>query len=184
MLSDPRWRAVPLSSASRTYSAGSLSTGRTQAGPSAREGVAPGRLVSQQIVGERRAGAPLRFVTAGGDGFDGQMLVFDPPSVMEFTRGPDLLRIELEADGDGTLLTLTGTFDDLGKAARDAAGWHECRQRPRWHAPVGVGRDLAPGAPGLRDRVRTRRRHHRPAPRLGRPRRQPGLTPIQQHLPR
>jgi hypothetical protein len=65
-------------------------------------------------------------VSSAGDGFDGQMLVFDPPSVMEFTWGPDLLRIELKADGAGTLLTLTDTFDDVGKAARDAAGWHEC----------------------------------------------------------
>ena len=85
----------------------------------------------QEIVGERKAGAPLRFVTPGGtgDGFDGQMLVFDPPSVMEFTWGPDLLRIELAADGAGTVLTLTDTFDDMGKAARDAAGWHECLER-------------------------------------------------------
>lgn len=87
----------------------------------------------QEIVGERRAGAPLRFITAGngsaGDGFDGQMLVFEPPSVMEFTWGTDLLRIELVPDGEGTVLTLTDTFDDLGKAARDAAGWHECLAR-------------------------------------------------------
>jgi uncharacterized protein YndB with AHSA1/START domain len=85
----------------------------------------------QEIVGERKAGAPLRFVTpgGGGHGFDGQMLVFDPPSVMEFTWGPDLLRIELAADGAGTVLTLTDTFDDVGKAARDAAGWHECLER-------------------------------------------------------
>jgi uncharacterized protein YndB with AHSA1/START domain len=88
----------------------------------------------QQIVGERKAGAPLRFVTPGtpgdaGDGFDGQMLVFDPPSVMEFTWGTDLVRIELATDGAGTVLTLADTFDDLGKAARDAAGWHECLER-------------------------------------------------------
>ena len=57
------------------------------------------------------------------------MLVFDPPSVMEFTWGTDLLRIELQPDGAGTLLTLTDTFDDLGKAARDAAGWTECLDR-------------------------------------------------------
>jgi uncharacterized protein YndB with AHSA1/START domain len=80
----------------------------------------------QEIVGERKAGAPLRFVSSEGDGFDGQMLVFDPPSVMEFTWGTDLLRIELAADGAGTVLTLTDSFDDAGKAARDAAGWHEC----------------------------------------------------------
>jgi len=69
----------------------------------------------QEIVGERRAGAPLRFVGSAGDSFDGQMLVFDPP--------------ELRADGAGTLLTLTDTFDELGKAARDGAGWHECLDR-------------------------------------------------------
>lgn len=73
----------------------------------------------QEIVGERRAGAPLRFVSSVGEGFDGQMLVFDPPEVVEFTWGADRLRIELQADGAGTLLTLTDTFDDLGKAARD-----------------------------------------------------------------
>ena len=39
------------------------------------------------------------------------------------------LRIELRADGAGTLLTLTDTFDELGKAARDGAGWHECLDR-------------------------------------------------------
>jgi uncharacterized protein YndB with AHSA1/START domain len=86
----------------------------------------------QEIVGERKAGAPLRFVSSAGDGFDGQMLVFDPPSVMEFTWGTDLLRIELAedaADAEGTVLTLTDTFDDVGKAARDAAGWHECLER-------------------------------------------------------
>jgi uncharacterized protein YndB with AHSA1/START domain len=82
-----------------------------------------------EIVGERRAGAPLRFVTEGGDGFDGEMIVFDPPTVMELLWGSDRLRIELAPDGPGTLLTLTDTFAELGKAARDAAGWHECLDR-------------------------------------------------------
>ena len=85
-------------------------------------GVRPG-------VGERRAGAPLRFVMSGGDGFDGQLLVFDPPEVMEFTWGTDRLRIELRPDGASTVLILTDTFDELGKAARDGAGWHECLDR-------------------------------------------------------
>lgn len=82
-----------------------------------------------EIVGEYRAGAPLKFLHPQGDAFDGQMRVFDPPSVIEFTWGTDLLRIELRADGEGTLLTLSDTFDELGKAARDAAGWHECLSR-------------------------------------------------------
>jgi uncharacterized protein YndB with AHSA1/START domain len=85
----------------------------------------------QEIVGERRAGASLRFVSSNGEGFDGEMLDFEPPSVMEFTWGADRLRIELQPDGSGTVLTLTDSFDDLGKAARDAAGWHECLDRLR-----------------------------------------------------
>lgn len=89
----------------------------------------------QRIEGERRAGAPLRFVTSGddeGDGthqdaFEGTMLAFDPPHVMAFSWGEDSMRIELEPDDSGgTRLTLTDTFAELGKAARDAAGWHEC----------------------------------------------------------
>jgi uncharacterized protein YndB with AHSA1/START domain len=83
----------------------------------------------QQIVGERRAGAQLRFVGDGGVDFEGEMVEFDPPSVMELTWGTDHLRIELRPLEDGTLLTLTDTFDELGKAARDAAGWHACLDR-------------------------------------------------------
>jgi uncharacterized protein YndB with AHSA1/START domain len=84
----------------------------------------------QHIVGERRAGAPLRFVSSVPEGtFDGAMVQFDPPSVMELRWGTDSLRVELKPDGAGTVLTLTDTFSELGKAARDAAGWHECLDR-------------------------------------------------------
>jgi uncharacterized protein YndB with AHSA1/START domain len=82
-----------------------------------------------RIEGEFRAGAPLRFVTRTGDAFDGEMLAFEPPSVMELRWGTDVVRIEVAADGDGTILTLTDRFADLGKAARDGAGWHECLAR-------------------------------------------------------
>ena len=41
----------------------------------------------------------------------------------------DTLRVELRPDGDGTALTLVDTFGELGKAARDGAGWHECLGR-------------------------------------------------------
>jgi hypothetical protein len=55
--------------------------------------------------------------------------VFEPPKVMEILWGTDTLRIELQPDGDATVLTLVDTFAELGKAARDAAGWHECLDR-------------------------------------------------------
>jgi uncharacterized protein YndB with AHSA1/START domain len=83
----------------------------------------------QEIIGEFRAGAALRFVTSPDDGFDGAMVVFEPPSVMELMWGTDRLRVELRPDGAGTVLTLTDTITELGKAARDGAGWHECLDR-------------------------------------------------------
>ena len=100
----------------------------------------------QEIVGERRAGAALKFVSAQGDAFEGEMVVFDPPSVMELLWGTDRLRIEVRPDdeGDGSVLTLTDTITEIGKAARDAGGWHECLDRlahvlegtepPKWGA--------------------------------------------------
>ena len=79
--------------------------------------------------GSSAAGVPLKFVMAGGHGFDGEMLEFDPPSVMELLWGTDRIRIEVRPDGSGSMLTLTDSFAELGKAARDAAGWHECLDR-------------------------------------------------------
>ena len=80
------------------------------------------------IEGERAAGARLRFVFRNGEGpaEEGEMVTFDPPSVLELRWGDELLRFELEPDGDGCVLTFEDTFDELGKAARDAAGWHTC----------------------------------------------------------
>ncbi|CAN5550143.1 hypothetical protein BH24ACT4_BH24ACT4_21400 [soil metagenome] len=85
----------------------------------------------QQILGERRAGAPLRFVTSvdPDEGFAGEMLVYDPPRVMELTWGASRLRIELYPEGEATRLVLTEVLDDLGTGARNGAGWHECLDR-------------------------------------------------------
>ena len=81
------------------------------------------------IEGERATGARLRFAFREGEGptEEGEMLVYDPPSILEFRWGKgETLRFELRADGEGTLLTFVNRFDELGKAARDAAGWHVC----------------------------------------------------------
>lgn len=81
-----------------------------------------------EVIGERAAGAPLRFVFRNGEAppFDGRMITYEPPSLLEFLWGDDQLRFSLEPQGDATVLTLEVTFDELGKAARDAAGWHTC----------------------------------------------------------
>jgi uncharacterized protein YndB with AHSA1/START domain len=81
------------------------------------------------IEGERMTGAALRFVFRSGEGptIDGELITYDPPRVLELRWGGDeTLRFELQSDGQGTVLTFLNTFDQLGKAARDAAGWHAC----------------------------------------------------------
>jgi uncharacterized protein YndB with AHSA1/START domain len=80
------------------------------------------------IEGERAVGAPLRFAFPGGQAppFEGEMIAYEPPSLMEFRWGPDVLRLELRPIDDGTELTLLDTLDERGKAARDGAGWHTC----------------------------------------------------------
>ena len=81
-----------------------------------------------QMLGSREVGASLTFVHPFPDAptLEGEILVYDPPSTLAFTWGNDTFRFELAPDGDGCLLTLLDTFDALGKAARDAAGWHTC----------------------------------------------------------
>lgn len=80
------------------------------------------------IEGERAAGATLRFSfpAAQAPPMDGEMLAYEPLSLMELRWGPDVLRLELEPVGDGTRLTLIDILEEHGKAARDGAGWHVC----------------------------------------------------------
>jgi uncharacterized protein YndB with AHSA1/START domain len=83
----------------------------------------------QRIVAERWAvGAPLRFEhpSVAEATFDGEVLALEPQRLLEFRWGTDVIRLELEPDGEGTVLTLLDTIDALGKAARDGAGWHTC----------------------------------------------------------
>ena len=80
------------------------------------------------VVDEWKVGARVHFEHERVDDatFDGEVLAYEPQSTLEFTWGTDTIRLEIEPDGDGTKLTLLDTIDELGKAARDAAGWHAC----------------------------------------------------------
>lgn len=89
----------------------------------------------QDVEGSFAPGAKLRFVFRGeppvldgkviGD-FDGEVLEVDPPRLIAYRWGEDILRWTLTPDGDGCLLAFTDTVADRGKAARDGAGWHVC----------------------------------------------------------
>ncbi len=59
----------------------------------------------------------------------GEVLACEPPSLIEFGWGPDRIRMEISPEGDGCVLVLTDLLDELGKAARDGAGWHTCLDR-------------------------------------------------------
>jgi uncharacterized protein YndB with AHSA1/START domain len=80
----------------------------------------------QQVTGEWRVGAELTFGDAEHGSFTGEVLRCEPPRLLEYTWGPDVLRFELEPSAAGCTLTLVDTFREQGKAARDAAGWHVC----------------------------------------------------------
>jgi hypothetical protein len=78
---------------------------------------------------ERKKGAVLAFAfpqEVKAPPFSGRMLAYEPPRLIEFDWGGDLIRMELEAHEEGTKLTFTDTLTEYGKSARDAAGWHAC----------------------------------------------------------
>jgi uncharacterized protein YndB with AHSA1/START domain len=74
------------------------------------------------------AGTPLRFSfrEVAIDAMGGHAIACDPPKVLAYQWGDETLRFELRPAGAGTTLEFTATFADIGKAARDAAGWHTC----------------------------------------------------------
>ena len=103
------------------------------------------------IEGERRAGAPLLFRFRGEEypPAEGRMIAYEPPRLMELEWGmgeedverAERTRLEVRPDGAGCVLTLTTTYDQVGKSARDAAGWHVCLDR--------LEEELAGGAPPM-----------------------------------
>ncbi|MFD9738788.1 SRPBCC family protein [Umezawaea sp. NPDC059074] len=79
---------------------------------------------------ELAPGAPMRFTfpdQAPVDGTSaGEVLEVDPPRVLAFRWNADVLRFELEPDGDGCVLRFSQTLDDRLSAGRNAYGWDVC----------------------------------------------------------
>ena len=67
-----------------------------------------------------------------GDTSEGEIVGYRPPEVFEFTWNSDLIRIEVSADGAGSKLVFTHTFNrgepDLARiaAGRHVTGWIAC----------------------------------------------------------
>ena len=82
----------------------------------------------QRIVGTLGPGARLKFEDSnpGVGGFDGEVLAYEPPHLLELRWGTDVLRFEIAETASGCDLTLTDKISELGKASRDGAGWHVC----------------------------------------------------------
>lgn len=77
-----------------------------------------------------RLGGPVTF----SFGTAGEITELDPPRLLAFTWGGELIRFELEPDGAGTRFRLDHTFADRWSGASSAAGWQEC--------VAALGRDL------------------------------------------
>ena len=86
------------------------------------------------VGGEVAPGGRLTFAFPDADmTLEGEVVDFEPLRRFAFTFGDDVLRIELEAAGEGCLLRFTCLFDDTERASRDAAGWHVCLDRLEGH---------------------------------------------------
>ena len=101
-----------------------------------------------RIVGEWKVGSTLRFEARGGehDAFEGEVMSCEYPSLLEFRWGGDIIRFEIVPDGNGCILNLIDTIDELGKAARDGAGWHACLDMLEHH----LNGTTPPWTPGQR----------------------------------
>jgi uncharacterized protein YndB with AHSA1/START domain len=83
---------------------------------------------------ELRPGAAIRFTFEGDDldGPGGEILEVDPPKLLVYTWGDDVLRWEIVPEGDGSRLFFSqtlaegGTSGGLPGTARNAAGWDVC----------------------------------------------------------
>jgi len=86
---------------------------------------------------ELRTGAPVRFTFDEQDAEapGGEILEVDPPKLLVYTWGDDVLRWEIVPEGEGCRLFFSQTIAEEGMsggragAARNAAGWDVCLTR-------------------------------------------------------
>ena len=104
------------------------------------------------VEGDRAVGAELLFTydvvdqddpeqlaAEGLPLFAGRVLEFDPPRLFSFTWGPEVIRLELVPEGDGTRLVFRQILSHRSVAGRIGSGWHACLDALETH----LGRDVA-----------------------------------------
>ena len=81
-----------------------------------------------RVIGRIEPGAKLHFEDdhPGIDPFDGEVLRYEEPHLLELRWATDKIRFEIEITAAGCTLTFTDTIGEVGKASRDGAGWHVC----------------------------------------------------------
>ena len=127
----------------------------------------------QRILGEWAAGAPLTFESRSGEfpPFDGEVLACEPPSLLEFRWGSDVIRFEIVPNPRGCTFVLTDTFDETGQGRPRRSRVARLPRFPRRTTCRGRlprGRRASTGA---RCTPATSRSSARTRPRWGRPNR-------------
>lgn len=81
-----------------------------------------------RVIGRIEPGAKLRFEDdhPGIEAFDGEVITYEEPHLLELRWATDKIRFEIERSPTGCTLTFTDKIGDVGKASRDGAGWHVC----------------------------------------------------------
>lgn len=85
---------------------------------------------------------PIPWTPALGERFEafgepGIVTELEPPRLLAWHWGGELIRIELEPDGDGCVLVFTHVFDDRALGAQHASGWEGHLDRLEAHVAGG-----------------------------------------------
>ena len=105
-----------------------------------------------KVEGERAVGEELVFsydvldedsgerAPEGFPVFRGEVLRFEPPRIFQFTWGPEVIRMELVPDGEGTRLLFSQILAHRATAGRNGSGWHACLDALEAH----LGEEIEP----------------------------------------
>ena len=112
-----------------------------------------------RITGDWAVGGPLTFSDPQGRGpdFSGEVIAYEPPALLEFCWGPDMIRLEVEARGHG-LHPHAPAHVRRTRQGSPGRGWlarvpGDTGPRPGW-GWCAAGQPLGTGPPGLREFLR------------------------------